>query len=239
MWYSVYNQPDRASYLDFGQGVMPIYHGLYLTLMWYMIAMVTLKAIASVFVIDTVFNKYVTQNRVDITLRPLHPDGCCGLSSLGRYALLLHLMVFLQGFSVSARVFFDFVLVGTSIQKQPQLLVGVVGLLFVSPVLFFAPLYIVRGRITTVKQRLLRELNEEYALQRDKFLQMLRGDDKRTDQVEIQTLEYMQKLSEIHAPLANIPSWPFDVRTISTFVGTLFIPAIMPVVLEVALTHFF
>jgi hypothetical protein len=233
LWYGVSNQPDRASYLDFGEGVMPIYHGLYLFLIWHLLVMMIVKILTSIIVLRKIFSVYAEEGKVNIHLEPLHPDRCCGMSAVGRYALLLHLLVFFEGISVSSRVFFDFALVGTSLQKQPLLLAGIVTIVIVGFFVFFAPLYIVRGRMMSVKNGMLAELNQEHAVQQEKFLKMLHDEN-----MDRRQLEFMQELAKIHAQIKRIPPWPFDLRTLSAFVGTVLLPIILPLVIQIELKLF-
>ena len=231
-WYHVYNQPHRASYLDFDQSVMPFYHGLYLTVMWYMVAMLVIKACVSVRIIKNIFGEWVDEKKIVLTLRPLHPDNCAGLSSLGHYALSLHLFVLLQAISISLRIYFDFVMVGTSIMTQPAVLFGLGCLIVGGPVLFFMPLYFVRGRILLTKQDALRRLHEIYAVNRDDCLRRVRKRGGLLGEQEVTTLDAMRKVSEVHQRLAKIPTWPFDLRTFRALQVTLFLPLALPLILE-------
>lgn len=227
LWCGVYNQPDRASYLDFGEGIVPIYHGLYLSLIWYMLIMMICKILTSVVALHRIFEIYAREGKVEIHLEPLHPDHCCGMSYVGRYALLLHLLVFLVGISVSARVFLDFVLIGSQLQKQPLLIVGIVAIILVGFFVFFVPLYIVRERMISVKNNMLEQLNREHGAQQERFLKMLHD-----DHLDSQHLEYLQELAKIHARIRSIPPWPFDLRTLSAFSGTIFLPIILPMTIQ-------
>jgi len=227
LWCGVSNQPDRASYLDFGEGVMPIYHGLYLSLIWYMLVMMVCKILTSVVVLHKIFKVYAREGKVEIHLEPLHPDHCCGMSSVGRYALLLHLLVFLFGISVSARVFLDFVLIGSQLQKQPPLILGIAVIVVLGFFVFFVPLYIVRERMISVKNNMLEQLNREHGAQQEKFLKMLHD-----DHLDRQHIEYLQELAKIHAQIRSIPPWPFDLRTLGAFSGTIFLPIILPLIIQ-------
>ena len=103
VWYGLSNVSSRASYLDFGQGLVPVYHGLYLCLVWYVVSMAVLKCIVCTSVIRQVFQRNIKEGRVKLVLRPLAPDGCAGLSPLGKYAILLQVFVLLQGGSTLLR----------------------------------------------------------------------------------------------------------------------------------------
>jgi hypothetical protein len=192
-----------------------------------MLAMMVFKTLTAIVVLHKIFIVHAREGKVEIHLEPLHPDRCCGMSAVGRYALLLHLLVLLVGISVSARVFFDFVLIGTQLQKQPLLIVGIAAVVVVGFFVFFAPLYIVRERMMSVKNSMLEQLNEEHAAQQEKFLRMLHGEN-----LDRQHLEYMQELARIHAQIRSIPPWPFDLRTLGAFSGTIFLPIILPLIIQ-------
>ena len=214
MLYGVYNQPDRDSYLDFSERLMPIYHHLYLALTWYIMGMFAIKTVIAARLIRKIFVKYVGKNKITLNLKPLHPDSCSGMSYFGRYARRVQFILTLITLSVLARTFLDFVIVGTPITKMPQMFVGFVIYVIFTPIMSYFPIYLVRKGIMITKETTL----TKFSLQRQNAMEM-----GRMGEVDIITREAEQ--------IRKIPNGPLDFKSFSRYIGSVIIPIILSAIL--------
>jgi hypothetical protein len=224
MWHSVYNQPYRDSYLDFGEGIVPIYHLLYLALTWYIMLMFAFKTVAAATLIKRLFIDYVDQNKVELNLKPMHMDGCSGLSYFGGYMIKVQIVLFLITLSVSARTILDFIMVDTPIHALPPNFIGFAIYAVFTPLMSILPLYYIRKAIMSSKKKVLKKYEDEITLQQSELMQAFPAKNPDTKK-----LDYLVKLTTMSSLIKNIPNLPLDYKFLSGYVSSLAIPFFLQV----------
>jgi hypothetical protein len=178
------------------------------------------------FVLVRVLYRLFRDSKVSVRLDPLHPDGVCGLSPIGRTATSLNLILFLVGMYLSLKVIDKVVVQDSSLFEDigNPLMLG--GYVILAPLLFFLPLAAAHDSMREAKERLLRPLSEAAG----RTLREL--DDVSASTVAkgkiVDALNEVQKLDE--ALRRRISVWPFDFRSMQAFFGAIVVP-LLPVLL--------
>ncbi len=165
------------------------------------------------------FNK----KNIAICVDPLHQDGCCGLKRIGEVGIIFNVILFLLGIYLSLKVIDKIV-----VQELP--LTNDIGNPFflacyalLAPVLFFMYLYAPHKRMKDAKDNFINPLIETY---RREIQRVTTNEPICTD-----SLDSLSKLdSQIKDLNKKIPVWPFNLRSIESFFGTVIVP-ILPVIL--------
>ena len=164
-----------------------------------------------------------------ITIRPLHPDRCCGLRRIGDVAMLLNLALFVLGIYISLKVVDKIVIQDSPLSADIGNPLMLAGYVIVAPLLFFFPLGAAHRRMSDARQKFLEPLSQK--------CEKLFGELAKTNEDE-KVLTAVQAFSELdNATLRlhkEISVWPFDFRSMQAFVGTIVIP-ILPIVLPFAI----
>jgi hypothetical protein len=158
-----------------------------------------------------------------ISLNPVHPDGCCGLRRLGSIAMIFSSIIFLIGMYISINVIDHTLIQGQSLFSDIGLPICLACYAVFAPVLFFLPLSTAHRTMQREKDAFLLPL----ANKSRKMLTDLCNDN------DVQRIDTFRQFGNIYRDLdKNIPVWPFDLRSIQTFFGTIVVP-VVPVAITI------
>ena len=176
--------------------------------------------IVIVITLNRLFRLVIETDSLD--LQPMHPDNAGGLGRLGRMALNFNIAILLT-MLISATLYYTH---GYNI----PLVCGVVVQFLLLPVVFFLPLLEVHRAMKIKKESLLMEISKHYKCVSNVLVQKISKDKKvfvdNYDKVK-EEYEEESKLRSLYRSLEDIPTWPFDIRTIIQFTSTILLPALI------------
>lgn len=185
---------------------------------WYMIIMIALRALISIWGLYRVFRLG------DVLVRPLHPDKCGGLRSINDYALLLTYLIAVCGFGLVLLIYNSIQI--SRLPQDLQLFVGLGLYVVLAPLTFFGTLGTAHGAMKKVKvsqlQSLSNRFDEDY-----KFIQ--ENLDRRPEEIR-DRLERLQQIHSVYQITESFPVWPFDSRSIRRFTGAVFSPLFVSII---------
>jgi hypothetical protein len=156
-----------------------------------------------------------------LNLQPMHPDYAGGLGELGRMSLNFNFAILLT-MAISATLYY------THGYNLP-LVYGIIVQFLLLPVVFFLPLLKAHKAMRLKKESLLLEISKCYKHVSDVLIQKIAKDDTNSvnkyDKIK-EEYEEESQLRELYKSIENIPTWPFDMRTIIQFISTFVLPAL-------------
>lgn len=173
-----------------------------------------------VITLNRLFHRVIDTDSLD--LQPMHPDNAGGLGGLGRMALNFNIAILLT-MAISATLYY------THGYNTP-LACGIVVQFLLLPIVFFFPLLQVHKAMRLKKESLLLDISKHYKCVSDVLVRKIARDGRKfADTYEKVKEEYEEesKLRALYSSLEDIPTWPFDTRTIIQFTSTFLLPALV------------
>jgi len=189
-------------------------------LLYFVIAFMVTRVVATYFVLRRFF-------AFPLNIQPLHPDGCGGLAPLGRLSMQLNLGVFLFGF-VAALGVYSVSFVYEIPLLDPRNIVIFIGYFIAAAILFFLPPLPSSRHMRKAKLGALLKISDSFNRLNLTFLENLSNDEK----VDRSVIEEMRSLKEAHEIIADMPVFPFNPRSVSSFIGS-----VLGVPITMALFH--
>ncbi|MBW8000549.1 MAG: hypothetical protein FVQ80_00820 [Planctomycetes bacterium] len=165
-----------------------------------------------VITLNRLFRMVIDTDSLD--LQPMHPDNAGGLGELGRMALNFNITILLT-MAITITLYY------THGHNTP-LTCGIIVQFLLLPVVFFLPLLQVHRAMRIKKESLLLEISKHYKCVSDVLVQKIAKDDKVKEEYEEES-----NLRALYKSLEDIPTWPFDTRTIMQFTSTILLPALI------------
>ncbi|OEU72533.1 MAG: hypothetical protein BA864_14660 [Desulfuromonadales bacterium C00003093] len=162
------------------------------------------------------FNKY----EFNVDVKPLHQDRCCGLRRIGEVGMIFNSILFLIGIYISLKVMDKIVIQDLPLANDigNPILLGCYALL--APLLFFLPLSAPHKTMKSMKKEFICPLIVHYSEKINKV--------RNNPANEYEELEKLDSL--IQKMNKQIPVWPFNFKSLESFLGTVIIP-VLPVIL--------
>lgn len=157
-----------------------------------------------------------------LILQPMCPDRAGGLGQLGRMALNFNITILLT-MPIPIALYY------THGYNTP-LTCGVIVQFLLLPIVFFLPLLQVHRAMRIKKESLLSNIYRNYRYICDVLMQKVVKYDKKSAynySIVKEAYEEESKLRAFYKSLGNIPTWPFDMRTIMQFTSTILLPALI------------
>jgi hypothetical protein len=154
-----------------------------------------------------------------IHIRVLHPDGAGGLRPLGDLCLALNLFIFMVGLIVALVVAKKVVLEGTSLASF-SILVQVGLYVLLAPLIFFLPMWSLHSRMKAAKESMLEKLTSTFNVRYNAIVGALAQDRGPSPEAA----EELERIEKLYRHATNMPVWPFDLRNLSLFFGTVAFP---------------
>ncbi len=159
-----------------------------------------------------------------LSMLPLHPDKCGGLSPIGRLGLRNQYVLMIFGLNL---VFF--VMVSVLFLEIPPslyrlLAAAAITYLILGPVIFMAPLLPFRSGMIRNKNDLMRAVAQRLRVE----LQRLRGQ-LNSGPISKDDEELIDRLRKIGTVINELPVWPFDAITLRKFLTAYVVPILSSV----------
>ncbi|MDY0354895.1 MAG: hypothetical protein RBR19_03375 [Sedimentisphaerales bacterium] len=212
MWYSVSLSSDR----DTLRWLATI-AGFFVTrllgfLFYYALPLAIVRIIATFFVLRKFF-------RFPVSVQPLHPDACGGLSPLGALSRRLNRGTFFFGIISVLGVISNIRDYSLSL-IHPIALAIILAYIVAAFIAFFLPLFAAHRRMKDAKYETVSTINQRFQQVNQELLGEIRSA-RRISESRIAELESLRKVHEI---ASRMPVYPFNATTISSFLGTLLTP---------------
>ena len=178
------------------------------------------------FVLSRTLYEFFEKRNFSIKIEPLHPDGVCGLRSIGNLATTLTTILFMLGIYVSLKVIDKIIIQNSSIFEDIGNPIMLVSYAIMAPLLFFLPLGAAHRKMVEAKIRFLQPISKRCAeLITD--LGETNSDDRDSESTKL-----LNDLIKIRDDLnKRILVWPFDFRSMKAFFGAIvvpFVPVLLP-----------
>ena len=174
---------------------------------------------------------FFANRQLDIQLDPLHSDGVCGLRRIAYISTLQAIILFLLGIYLSLKVIDKSLIQDISIFSDigNPIMLGSYALL--APLMFFLPMASAHKLMQETKDSFLHRLTK-------KTWQMIDEADRADDVFKsAECLQLAKDLEKLHSKFnGRIPLWPFNVRTLQGFFGSVLVPLIpllIPVIIDI------
>ncbi len=198
-------------------GAAAYWFRLFVITNFFVVFQVLFKAIVAVRVMQQLFKR-------DITLQPLHPDGCGGLRSLGAISASINYFVCLLAVYLSVLG-----AVGRVSSSNPIFIPILVVFVPLAVYLFMIPLAKAHDKMLTEKVRVLSALNAEFQHTYKRVAASLG-----TDGLVAADADKLANLERLHQVASKMPVWPFDVKIIAQFIGAALVPVVTKLGAEAA-----
>ena len=231
-YFQILNEPVRESWIANSENTFGFLYepfnkfsriGLYASLIQlfliYWVAQLVYKSIVVGIFLYSFFNLH----KFNIELDPLHHDGLCGLSIIGRVTRVFNYILFLLGIYISLKVIDKIIVSGNSLMDDIGNPIFLTLYIFLAPLLFFLPLAAAHNRMTEMKQNFIKPYYKKLSSE-------LRNADNAS------TIDYNRAVTLqvlIEKWQKTITVWPFNMRSIETFIAIVIIPFVPTVLAAV------
>jgi hypothetical protein len=190
---------------------------------WYSITMIIFREILVIWGFRKLF-----KGPKPVKIYALHPDGCGGLKPLSDYIIRFALLIATVGIGLGVLISGHYIYSGHYLLNIEgiALLIALVAYLFLTPILFFAPLGTAHASMKNAKEHLLNKISNEFQKQYDLFQENLTKNITKTELVVKRIVE----LRELHNVTMLFPVWPFNLSNIKKFIATITAPLIPPLI---------
>lgn len=207
-WYSL---PLRVG----GNGWAGVFQIPAYFILWYLVSLVLVRSLAAY----QIFTKFFEAGAI---IRPLHPDGCGGLSPLGMLSLRLNIAVFVYSFIVGVGLYANQRIYGEKWFGGVSLAI-VFAYILGATVMFFLPAHAAFNSMRKAKavavekiDSVFEQLNKEIELRVE-----------RKERIGTNLIDEFDALKKVSGEIRAMPTIPYDIKTIRAFVGTILIPIVL------------
>ncbi len=177
------------------------------------------------FVLSWALFEFFQRRKFSIEIEPLHPDGVCGLRSIGNLATTLNTILFMLGIYVSLKVIDKIIIQNAPISDDIGNPVMLVSYAIMAPLLFFLPLGAAHGKMVEAKIRFLQPISKRCTA----IIANLGEIDP--DDRDSASPKSLNELIKIKDDLSKrILVWPFNFKSLKSFFGSIVVPFV-PVLL--------
>jgi hypothetical protein len=219
VWYSV--KADSGIYIA-AYLQIPVYFSTF-----YIFSLCIFDIIASYIILRKLFNNY------NISLQPLHPDNCGGLSALGVLSKRLNLGIFLIGLISALNVYQDCILFKTPL-VNPFHMAIITGYIVCAYIVFFMPLFAAHESMKQAKYDEIKRINEYFQAVNQKLTNHISSHEN-IDQRDMSDFENINKIYDL---AKKMPVYPYNIATVSSFIGSIIIPIFLFILEHVFLKLF-
>jgi hypothetical protein len=183
-------------------------------LQYYLVAFGVTRIIATFFVLKEFF-------KFPANIQPLHPDASGGLSPLGKLSTSLNIGAFGYGIICVIGIVANYYVYGDAI-VSPENIAIMVAFVVGASIVFFMPLLAAHSRMKEAKYDTIQTINNRFECLNAEIIHSL----EETCDVDKRQLEKLESLKKIHEIALKMPVFPFNIKTVSSFLGSIFLPVI-------------
>lgn len=187
-------------------------------LTYYMIFYIVVRQVIAMIGINKFFRS------IDIEIYPLHPDGAGGLKPLGQYVVTCGLGIGIIGLVLGMSLLRSQI----GLERLGSVFYFNLGLyILFAPIFLFIPLIEAHREMQSVKTAILLDVAEQHESVFQKSLVNMRAG--KSIHKELSELDSIRKMYTI---ADSSPEWPFDLNILSKFSAAVFLPVILPIVIN-------
>lgn len=166
-----------------------------------------------------------------INVKPLHPDGAGGLSSLGNFSLSLSYVITLVGILiVSTPVLRNYLATSTlQFKLTTDIVLGFIAYTIAAPLVFFFPLSVAHNAMTKAKSEFLLRIAQRFDHEYEKVQNALAKENINIEK----ELKAIKELQILHGTVEKFPVWPFNTTNITRFTTSFISPFFLAILTEV------
>jgi hypothetical protein len=212
VWYS----PISKNGFHLGAFVqIPVY------LITYYVFSLCLLNICTIFLaLKKLFGKY------KVRVQALHPDNCGGLSPLGSLSKKLNIGIILIGIIAGLNIYRNSKMTIDDPLFTPFSILIISIYIICSFIVFFIPLYAAHKSMKTAKYEEIKRINDYFLLENNKIKINLDNNEP----IDRDTMENIENSNKLYAFAKKMPIYPFNLGTVSSFFGSIFIPIFLYVI---------
>jgi hypothetical protein len=159
--------------------------------------------------------------KAEVSMLPLHPDGCGGLRPVGRLGLRNQYALTVFGINVILFGYVTAEFTGRTGSMQALLALGAAAYVLVGPMVFLGPLLPFRSGMFEAKRHLLQPVSTRLRNELARIEENLSDRPITKDDEEL--IDRLQKLGDM---IDALPVWPFDARTVRHFLTAYVLPLV-------------
>lgn len=156
-----------------------------------------------------------------IRLEALHPDGCGGLSAVGRLGLRHQYILTIIGVNLLLFYFYNVQKLNNPEMFKIVMILLVVGYLIVGPLVFFSPLLPFRDEMANYKSNLINDFSHRLQEELNNIRSRLQDESLSKEPGDI-----IGMLRNIITIIQELPVWPLDIKTLRKFFLAYIVPLI-------------
>ncbi len=189
-------------------------------LFWFLLAFTVLRSILH-FIMFTFISKLSAK---DIVVIPIHPDGCGGLKAVSHIVQLYKPLAFSIGLVVAGAYANDIFVFDKSPFDYLNILM-IIGFIFFCVIAFFLPLWPFSRQMRESKKRTLETIS-------DLFLTLWTAEFGHVNKVNYKKIDFeaLQHVSALYHVADQMPVWPYDLKTVKSFMSYVIVPLITIIV---------
>ena len=171
----------------------------------------------------------------DIRILPLHPDKCGGLVSISQYTLKIAYGIASAGLVISGATLFA--LQTGILNRSYPIILGIVGYIVFSPLLFFLPLGTAHTAMREAKDTQLLQLARRF----DQAYVQLNTESQDDETIE-KGLKKLENLKKLYVIAQDFPVWPFDITNLRRFFAVVtapLVPALVSILIDSLTSYLF
>jgi len=183
----------------------------------YLLPVLCYRLVTIVVILHGLFTRVIRTD--SLNPQPMHPDGAGGLGKLGEMALY-------GNFAMLSTMAFTVMLYFTHGFNVPLVAGGVAQFLML-PVVFFGPLIRPHHAMKKNKYGLLASLSAQYGALNSRLYTLLKADARAFAGTLDESHKAQEEVRALYQDLKQLPTWPFDVPTVSQFMASIGFPVLL------------
>lgn len=181
-------------------------------LLYYVVASFVGRVVATFLVLRKFF-------RLNARVQPLHPDGCGGLSPLGRLSMRLNFATFMFGIIAGLGVLTNVRIYGLSL-FHPTNIAIVGGYVIGAGIAFFLPLFAAYRSMKLAKEATLLLVHRRF----EGINRLILEDMSDAREINPQLIQDMENVHKVYEYAKQMPVYPFNIGIVSSFLGSVVAP---------------
>jgi hypothetical protein len=156
----------------------------------------------------------------DIVVIPIHPDGCGGLAMISQVVQLYRILASSVGLTIASIYANDVFILNKSPLDVLNILM-IFGFIIFCFIAFFLPLWPFSSQMRESKRRTLETIS-------DLFQTLWRSEIRKANKVDYSKVDYdaLEHVSALYHMADQMPIWPYDLKTVRSFMSYVIVPLI-------------
>jgi len=184
-------------------------------ILYFLIATAVIRIIATSVILNRFFEFLPN-------IQPLHPDGAGGLLPLGKLSKSLNLGVFLFGIISAAGIYVNHITYQKPVLSGVNIAIMCAYVLGAS-IVFFIPLLSAHTKMKEAKYNIIQSINYHFEKENRDLMKSLEG----SGVLNKEKVSNIESMLVMHNIARRMPVYPFNIETITSFLGSIIIPLLL------------